>query len=41
MDESDKPDPLIRKISSNAWMVQGKIDIEEVNKRLKIGFKRR
>ncbi|MBN1156313.1 HlyC/CorC family transporter [Candidatus Woesearchaeota archaeon] len=39
MDEKDINLPLVRKVAKNEWMVQAKIDIQELNKKLKTGFK--
>ncbi len=38
MDETDKRDSNIRKISSKEWIVKGKADIEEVNEKIKINI---
>ena len=36
MDETDKIDPDIKKLSRNAWLVKGKADIDKVNSQLKM-----
>jgi putative hemolysin len=38
MDETDKVLPNIEKIGKNAWLLNGKMDIEEVNQKLKINL---
>ena len=39
MDETDKVDPNIKKGKNNTWLVKGKAEIDEINKKLKMGLK--
>jgi len=39
MDETDKVDPHVRKISNKVWIVKGKTEIDEVNEKLNMGLK--
>ena len=39
MDETDKIDPNVRKLKNNAWIVKGKTEIGEINKKLKMKIK--
>ncbi len=39
VEETDKISPDIKKISKNSWLVLGKSDIEEVNKKIGSKFK--
>lgn len=39
VDESEKVIPAISKLSSNSWLVQGKTDLTDVNKKLKSRFR--
>jgi putative hemolysin len=38
MDETDRVDPTIAKLSKKSWLVKGKTDIEELNEKLKMGI---
>lgn len=38
MDETDKRDPMIKKIKNKQWLVKGKADIDEINNKLKINI---
>lgn len=38
MDETDKRDPNITKISNHEWLVKGKTDVEDVNIKLNMGI---
>jgi len=39
MDEKDKVEPNINKVTRNVWNVLGNTDIEELNEKLKMGIK--
>ena len=39
MDEKDKFDPNVSKVSENAWLVQGKTEVYELNEKLKMGLR--
>lgn len=38
MDETDRVDPTIVKLSKKSWLVKGKADVEELNEKLKMGI---